>query len=85
MELNFYSKIPYSDWKIPTTGFISKFSLTIWKCIITLINFVHHRPILHQKCPYFLDLIKWFRKKPDLPTYEVKWQDRVFSEPFDQI
>ena len=31
MELNFYSKIPYSDWKIPTTGFISKFSLTIWK------------------------------------------------------
>ena len=28
-----------------------------------------HRPFLHQKCPYFFDLIKWFRKKPDLSTY----------------
>ena len=31
-------------------------------------NVVGHRPFLHQKCPYFFDLIKWLRKKPDIPT-----------------
>ena len=28
---------------------------------------------LHQKCPYLFDLIKWFRKKADLPTYYEDW------------
>ena len=28
-------------------------------------NVVGHKPFLHQKYPYFFDLIKWFRKKPD--------------------
>ena len=30
-------------------------------------NVVGHMPFLHQKYPYFFDLIKWFRKKPNPP------------------
>ncbi len=48
-----------------------------WK--IPLINVVGHRCILHQKCPYFLDLIKWFWKKPDPPiSLNNKQEDRGF-------
>ena len=47
---------------------------------------VGHRPILHQKCHYFFDLIKWFRKKPNLSNLLREMLGLgFFSEPFDQI
>ena len=33
---------------------------------------------LHQKCPYFFDLVKWFRKNPDPPILLNKYEDRGF-------
>ena len=44
-----------------------------------------HRHILHQKCPYFFDLIKQFRKKPISPFHYISKKIGFFSEPFDQI
>ena len=77
---------PYKTSRVRNT-FITKWSVwrSIWSKKIPLKNVVGHSPFLHQKCPYFLDLIKWFRKKAR-SSYLLSEMagSGFFSEPFDQ-